>query len=119
MNEWDHSKIESFGIRNDKRLFLTIEEAFFLLQNFIVKFADEDRMCKNNEKILLINNESTTNNICVVSQSQMTNSLIDILFSKNLFFNSLILEVYSHLRRSGKLVLWYYLFNFLNLALHI
>ena len=81
-------------------MFLSVEEAFFLLQNFIVKFPDEEKLSKN-EKILLITN---ANNNCV---SQMTNSLIDILISKNIFFNTLILEVYSHLRRSGKIVIWY------------
>ena len=100
MNEWDHSKIESFGVIKDKRLFLSIEEAFFLLQNFIVKFADEDRFRKT-ENIISIKDD--INNYII----NMTNSLIDILISKHIYFNTLILEVYSHLRRSGKIVISY------------
>lgn len=99
MDEWDHSKIESFGVKKDKRLFLATEEAFFLLQNFIVKFPDEERLSKD-DKIRIIKDQNNNN------ASQLTNSLIDVLISKNILFNSLTLEVYSHLRRSGKLVLW-------------
>ena len=77
------------------------------MQCFIIQFPDE-------EKIINSTNENNKGNLFYKSLINIleflqikTNSFIDKLFSKNLSIDTYSLGIYSKLRRSGKIVLWY------------
>lgn len=100
--------LESFGIVKNSKLFLTFEECFFMLQNYLINLEDEDteNYYKDNDNNEKNKKEKVIENHTEDFITQKTNSFLDILFSFNLHLDTFKLKVYSYLRRNGKIVLW-------------